>query len=175
MINTPSLANKNLLQSGMLQLNQHGPRHRVWPEAVCGEPPCRHPRTDLLDVPGLDGLNIKHQSCFVFGSLLFFIFTAFPKTMLRGSRTISSKQGNKNFYKGSRGGKLGRFTNAGRFVVETWKLRTFVAPLFVAGLTPYVSPKAPFVRREHSVLQSSSRCAATSARRTRQIWTLQKK
>lgn len=41
---------------------------------------------------------------------------------------LTSKQGNKNYYKGTRSGRMGRWTSKGQFVVESWRLRQYIVP-----------------------------------------------
>ncbi|KAI8901897.1 mitochondrial ribosomal protein L27-domain-containing protein [Globomyces pollinis-pini] len=58
-------------------------------------------------------------------------------------KPLTSKQGNKNFYKGNRSGRMGSWTRRGHYVIEQWRKRQFVAPdLEDFKLQPYVSPKA---------------------------------
>ena len=50
--------------------------------------------------------------------------------ILRGPsrERMSSKRGNKNYYKGRGSGTLGEWTAKGRFVIQSWKMREFVVP-----------------------------------------------
>ena len=77
----------------------------------------------------------------------------FPTATLLGAkqRILTSKMGNKNFYKGTRGGKLGRHTPTS-FIIEPHRLRRFVVPdLTDFNLFPYVSKEVPNdVKRSHS-------------------------
>ncbi|TPX54997.1 hypothetical protein SeMB42_g00026 [Synchytrium endobioticum] len=59
-------------------------------------------------------------------------------------RVLTSKDGNKNFYKGTGSGAMGHFVQGGRYVIDEWKRRQFVVPegLSLFKLTPYVSPEA---------------------------------
>ena len=41
---------------------------------------------------------------------------------------MSSKRGNKNYYKGKGTGKLGEWTSKNKFVVQDWRLRQYVVP-----------------------------------------------
>jgi hypothetical protein len=92
------------------------------------------------------------------GTFNFFSFfppmQAFRQTFVAfGARRkpLTSKQGNKNFYKGNRTGRLGRFTTKGHFILQEHKQRTFVIPdLSEFKLTPYCSPKAETVRMAHT-------------------------
>lgn len=53
---------------------------------------------------------------------------------------LSSKRGNKNYYKGTQAKRMGQFTQKGRFVVE--KRRDFEVPkgiLEARALSPYIA------------------------------------
>ena len=41
---------------------------------------------------------------------------------------LTTKMVNGGFYKGNRTGSMGRHTKDGRYVIEWWKVRTYVAP-----------------------------------------------
>ncbi len=65
-------------------------------------------------------------------------------TQLLGAvrKPLTSKHGNKNFYKGNRSGLMGRFTTRGNFIPEKHRQRNFVIPnLEGFKLSPFVSPK----------------------------------
>jgi large subunit ribosomal protein L41 len=66
-------------------------------------------------------------------------------------RQISSKQGNKNYYKGNRGGRMGRWTRRGNYIIEKSQLREFVVPDLSSKLTAFTSPKMKSSRGEHTV------------------------
>lgn len=56
---------------------------------------------------------------------------------------LTTKQGNKNFYKGTRSSGVGRHTNKNRYIINWEKVRTFVVPtVFNTSLKPLVSPNA---------------------------------
>ncbi|KAJ3137345.1 hypothetical protein HDU90_002132 [Geranomyces variabilis] len=65
---------------------------------------------------------------------------------------LSAKQGNKNYYKGTGSGKMGRWTARGRYILEPWRFRQWVVPdLSGSELKPYVSKEANrYLRRDHS-------------------------
>lgn len=52
------------------------------------------------------------------------------KSLTNGARRgpITSKQGNKNFYKGKGSGSMGQWTTRGNYIVQERKLRKYVAP-----------------------------------------------
>ncbi|KAJ3319306.1 isocitrate dehydrogenase (NAD(+)) idh1 [Boothiomyces sp. JEL0866] len=78
--------------------------------------------------------------------------------LIRGAarKPLTSKQGNKNFYKGKRSGRMGHWTRKGRYVVEETQKRTFVIPELVDfKLTPFVSPKANESFRNKHLLTAS--------------------
>lgn len=62
-------------------------------------------------------------------------------TILLGARRgpISSKEGNKNFYKGKGGGRMGKFTTRGNFIIQEERKRSYICPINMS-LTPFVSP-----------------------------------
>ncbi|KAJ3254076.1 hypothetical protein HK103_007537 [Boothiomyces macroporosus] len=75
--------------------------------------------------------------------------------LLRGAarKPLTSKQGNKNFYKGKRSGRMGHWTRKGHYIVEETQKRTFVIPELVDfKLTPFVSPKANETYRNKHVV-----------------------
>lgn len=65
----------------------------------------------------------------------------------RGSKRhpLTSKQGNKNFYKGTRSSGYGKSDAAGNYIVNWAKVRTYVAPANMASsdLKALVSPNVP--------------------------------
>ncbi|KAI8907113.1 mitochondrial ribosomal protein L27-domain-containing protein [Powellomyces hirtus] len=65
---------------------------------------------------------------------------------------MTSKRGNKNFYKGTGSGKMGRWTTRGRYILEPWRFRQWIVPdLTMCELKPFVSKEAnQWVRRDHS-------------------------
>ncbi|KAJ3012998.1 hypothetical protein HKX48_005973 [Thoreauomyces humboldtii] len=65
---------------------------------------------------------------------------------------MSSKQGNKNFYKGTGSGKMGRWTARGRYILEPWRFRQWIVPdLSACEMKPYVSKEAnKYLRRAHT-------------------------
>eukprot|EP00729_Bicosta_minor_P006076 gene6076-1466_t len=80
------------------------------------------------------------------------VFTA---TVLRGARrgVMSAKNGNKEYYRGRGCNKTGFLTRKGRFVVDPFRVVSFVVPdLSQCQLKPYVSYKGAKV--ESSVLTS---------------------
>ncbi|QPG74593.1 hypothetical protein FOA43_001924 [Brettanomyces nanus] len=58
---------------------------------------------------------------------------------------LSTKQGNKNFYKGTRSSGIGRLNKFGKYKIDYNRVRTFVVPetLDECVLKPLVSSKAP--------------------------------
>ncbi|KAJ3065335.1 hypothetical protein HK102_007930 [Quaeritorhiza haematococci] len=72
-----------------------------------------------------------------------------------GARAImTGKHGNKNYYKGTGGGRLGHWSLKGRYRIDPWRLRSFIVPdLSNSQLKPYVSPEADnTIRRTHSFI-----------------------
>ncbi|KAI9003101.1 mitochondrial ribosomal protein L27-domain-containing protein [Gaertneriomyces semiglobifer] len=67
-------------------------------------------------------------------------------------RVMTGKHGNKNFYKGHGGGRMGRWTAKGRYILEPWQFRQWVVPeLDGFQLSPYVSKEAEKdIRRPHT-------------------------
>ncbi|KAI9106177.1 mitochondrial ribosomal protein L27-domain-containing protein [Phlyctochytrium arcticum] len=65
---------------------------------------------------------------------------------------MNSKQGNKNFYKGTGSGRMGRWTARGRFLLEPWRFRSWEIPeLSNCELKPFVSKNADkHFRQSHS-------------------------
>lgn len=77
------------------------------------------------------------------------LFYGISKT---GSRRhpLTTKKGNKNFYKGTRSSGIGRLTTTGRYVINWDKVRTFVVPTrFNKTLKPLVSPNAPQIQNTY--------------------------
>ncbi|KAJ3065460.1 hypothetical protein HDU98_011188 [Podochytrium sp. JEL0797] len=57
------------------------------------------------------------------------------------ARILTSKLGNKNFYKGKGSGPMGRWTAKGNYVLEPFRFRQYMIPdLQGCQLTPYVNP-----------------------------------
>ncbi|VEU22120.1 DEKNAAC103130 [Brettanomyces naardenensis] len=58
---------------------------------------------------------------------------------------LSTKQGNKNYYKGTRSSSIGKFNQYGKYTINYEKVRTFVIPedLDECVLRPLVSSLAP--------------------------------
>lgn len=69
-------------------------------------------------------------------------------------RGISAKQGNKNYYKGNRSGRMGSWTLKGKFIVEKERTRQFIVPesLQTSPLSVSISPKYTPSKKSHSVL-----------------------
>ena len=67
-------------------------------------------------------------------------------------RPLTAKQGNKNYYKGNRSGRMGTFTQKGHFIPQNHKKRQFVAPAFDGELKCYVSTKIPTTRNDFNVV-----------------------
>ena len=62
---------------------------------------------------------------------------------------ITSKKGNRFFYKGRGVGSRGVFTTKGIFQVQTWRIYNFIVPdLTDCKLKPYVSSRTPIVRTD---------------------------
>ncbi|KAI8850078.1 mitochondrial ribosomal protein L27-domain-containing protein, partial [Chytridium lagenaria] len=66
---------------------------------------------------------------------------------------LGAKFGNKNWYKGTGSGSMGKWTKKGEYIIEPHKVRKFMIPdLNGFELTPYVDPKfTTLVRGSHSV------------------------
>ncbi|RKP01276.1 hypothetical protein CXG81DRAFT_1907, partial [Caulochytrium protostelioides] len=64
-------------------------------------------------------------------------------TMTRGAArgvVFTGKDGNKNYYKGTRSGRMGHWTRKGRYIVEPQQKRQWIVPpLDTFKLTPYVA------------------------------------
>ncbi|KAL2917744.1 hypothetical protein HK105_202617 [Polyrhizophydium stewartii] len=78
------------------------------------------------------------------------------RALVRGATRgpLTPKHGNKNYYKGTRSGRMGHWTKRGQYIIEPWRVRQFVVPE-LAGfqLKPFVSPKADDdVRKSHSLV-----------------------
>lgn len=65
--------------------------------------------------------------------------------------SLSTKQGNKNFYKGTGSAGIGRWTKFGRYRVNWEKVRTFVVPadLNTSDLKPLVDPTTPNIKNHY--------------------------
>lgn len=63
--------------------------------------------------------------------------------------TLTTKQGNKNFYKGTGSSGIGKLNNAGNYIVNWSKVRTYVVPvdLHTTNLKPLVSPNSPQIEQ----------------------------
>jgi large subunit ribosomal protein L41 len=62
---------------------------------------------------------------------------------------LTTKQGNKNFYKGTRSSGVGRHTRKAGYVIQWNKVRTFVTPkVFNDELKCFVSPSSPQIKNE---------------------------
>ncbi|KAG0671375.1 hypothetical protein C6P40_003781 [Pichia californica] len=58
--------------------------------------------------------------------------------------SLSTKQGNKNFYKGTRSSGIGHISNKGKYTIDYQKVRTFVTPADMSTpLKPLVSANVP--------------------------------
>lgn len=70
--------------------------------------------------------------------------------MKSGSKrhALTTKQGNKNFYKGTRSSGIGRLNNQGVYIMDWSKVRTFVVPPRVPELKALVSPHTPQVAQK---------------------------
>lgn len=57
---------------------------------------------------------------------------------------LSTKQGNKNYYKGTRSSSIGRLSDKGKYMIDYNRVRTFVPPADMATpLKPLVSASVP--------------------------------
>lgn len=63
---------------------------------------------------------------------------------------LTTKQGNKNYYKGTRSSGIGRLNAAGTYIVNWDKVRTYVVPteLNSSELKPLVSPRVPQIKQK---------------------------
>lgn len=61
--------------------------------------------------------------------------------------SLTTKQGNKNFYKGTGSSGIGRWTTRGRYIINWDKVRTYVVPsgLNETSLKPLVCSKTPML------------------------------
>lgn len=58
--------------------------------------------------------------------------------------TLSTKQGNKNYYKGTRSSGIGHISSKGKYAIDYNKVRTFVTPADMSTpLKPLVSASVP--------------------------------
>lgn len=73
-----------------------------------------------------------------------YMFNLFYGVSKNGNKRLplTSKQGNKNFYKGHGAAGVGKTTSKGRYIINRDKVRTFVVPagLESCELKPFVSP-----------------------------------
>ncbi|CUM66262.1 uncharacterized protein PRCAT00003923001 [Priceomyces carsonii] len=71
----------------------------------------------------------------------------------RGSKRhqLTTKQGNKHFYKGTGSSGYGKLNKNGSFVMNWSKVRTYVVPqdLNVSNLKPLVSPNVPQIEQKY--------------------------
>ncbi|ODV96699.1 hypothetical protein PACTADRAFT_32196 [Pachysolen tannophilus NRRL Y-2460] len=78
--------------------------------------------------------------------------TLFYGTTKSGTKRtpLTTKGGNKNFYKGTRSSGVGQHTKHGGYVIDWAKVRTFVVPegLKECSLNPYVSSNMPSIKHE---------------------------
>lgn len=65
--------------------------------------------------------------------------------------SLSTKQGNKNFYKGTGSTGVGRWTRKGNYQINWEKVRTYVVPSSVEStdLRPLVCPTTPNIRNTY--------------------------
>lgn len=62
---------------------------------------------------------------------------------------LTTKQGNKTMYKGTRSSGIGKHTKYGEYVIDWSKVRTFVTPKFMnMDLKPLVSGNVPELKHE---------------------------
>lgn len=63
---------------------------------------------------------------------------------------LTTKQGNKHYYKGTRSSGIGRLNAAGRYIVNWDKVRTYVVPasLNSTNLKALVSPRTPQIKQK---------------------------
>ena len=62
---------------------------------------------------------------------------------------LTTKQGNKNFYKGTRSSGIGRHTRKNGYIIQWNKVRTFVTPkVFNDELKCFVSPNSVQIKNE---------------------------
>lgn len=73
--------------------------------------------------------------------------------MKSGSKrhALTTKQGNKHFYKGTGSSGVGKLNNAGNYIVNWSKVRTYVVPadMYLSNLKPLVSPKSPQIQQHY--------------------------
>ncbi|CAL9731728.1 large ribosomal subunit protein mL41 [Monosporozyma unispora] len=64
---------------------------------------------------------------------------------------LTTKQGNKTMYKGTRSSGIGKHTKHGQYVIQWNKVNTFVVPKFVnLDLKPLVSTNVPELKHEYT-------------------------
>ncbi|CAL9736288.1 large ribosomal subunit protein mL41 [Monosporozyma servazzii] len=64
---------------------------------------------------------------------------------------LTTKQGNKTMYKGTRSSGIGKHTKHGQYVIQWNKVNTFVVPKFVnLDLKPLVSTNVPELKHEYA-------------------------
>ncbi|KAK9462710.1 mitochondrial 54S ribosomal protein mL41 [Lipomyces oligophaga] len=82
---------------------------------------------------------------FHFKHRLFPLKARIPKSKRMG---FTTKDGNKNFYKGTGSANMGRHTSHGKYIIDYRKVRTYVVPpsLEECKLTPYMPNTLPPLR-----------------------------
>ncbi|CAK9438616.1 mitochondrial 54S ribosomal protein mL41 [Lodderomyces beijingensis] len=85
--------------------------------------------------------------------------TIFYGQLKSGSKRhpLTTKQGNKNYYKGTRSSGIGSLDSRGRYHVNWDKVRTYVVPanLNSSQLKPLVSPNSPMFKQTTEGYQDS--------------------
>ncbi|EGV66075.1 60S ribosomal protein L27, mitochondrial [Yamadazyma tenuis] len=66
-------------------------------------------------------------------------------------QALTTKQGNKNYYKGTRSSGIGKLNNAGNYMVDWTKVRTYVVPADISSVSfkPLVSPNSPQLEQRY--------------------------
>ncbi|PRT52957.1 54S ribosomal protein L27, mitochondrial [Wickerhamiella sorbophila] len=66
--------------------------------------------------------------------------------------SLTTKQGNKDFYKGTNSTGVGSWTNKGQYRINWEKVRTYVVPAGVdsSDLKPFVCPTAPSIKNAYA-------------------------
>ncbi|ODV67684.1 hypothetical protein HYPBUDRAFT_152520 [Hyphopichia burtonii NRRL Y-1933] len=89
--------------------------------------------------------------------------TSWYRKFPRGSKRhpLTTKQGNKHFYKGTGSSGYGRLNSAGVYIIDWSKVRTYVVPsdLQSEGLKALVSPTAPQIYQQYVGYQDGVKSA----------------
>lgn len=81
--------------------------------------------------------------------------------MKSGSKrhSLTTKQGNKNFYKGTGSTGVGKLNDAGNYIVNWTKVRTYVVPadMHLSNMKALVSPNSPQIQQNYIGYQDGAK------------------